>query len=103
VIGATLVASLAGSGMAMAQQAPTLPPQQASDNSINSIDVASVESNTILTTEQIAKIPVPRNILAVGGISDASEARWADESELDVDEQQALPEIDELEWLPSKR
>jgi hypothetical protein len=32
---------------------------------INAIDVASVESTTILTAEQIAKIPVPRNITAV--------------------------------------
>ncbi len=32
---------------------------------INAIDVASVESSTILTSEQIAKIPVPRNITAV--------------------------------------
>src|SRR4249919_3649649 len=30
--------------------------------SINAIDVASVESTTILTSEQIAKIPVPRDI-----------------------------------------
>ncbi|MEO8160943.1 MAG: TonB-dependent receptor [Arenimonas sp.] len=33
--------------------------------SINAIDVSSVESTTILTSEQIAKIPVPRNITAV--------------------------------------
>ncbi len=32
---------------------------------INPIDVASVESSTVLTSEQIAKIPVPRNITAV--------------------------------------
>ncbi len=32
---------------------------------INAIDVASVESTTILTAEQIAKIPVPRNITNV--------------------------------------
>ena len=32
---------------------------------INAIDVASVESTTILTAEQIAKIPVPRNITSV--------------------------------------
>ena len=32
---------------------------------INAIDVSSVESTTILTAEQIAKIPVPRNITAV--------------------------------------
>jgi hypothetical protein len=34
-------------------------------STINQIDVASVESTTILTSEQIAKIPVPRNITAV--------------------------------------
>jgi hypothetical protein len=33
--------------------------------SINAIDVASVESTTILTSEQIAKIPVPRDITSV--------------------------------------
>jgi hypothetical protein len=32
---------------------------------INAIDVASVESTTILTAEQIAKIPVPRDITSV--------------------------------------
>jgi hypothetical protein len=32
---------------------------------INTIDVASVESSTILTSEQIAKIPVPRDITSV--------------------------------------
>jgi hypothetical protein len=32
---------------------------------INAIDVSSVESTTILTAEQIAKIPVPRNITGV--------------------------------------
>ena len=32
---------------------------------INAIDVASVESTTILTAEQVAKIPVPLNITAV--------------------------------------
>ena len=32
---------------------------------INPIDVASVESTTILTAEQIAKVPVPRNVTAV--------------------------------------
>jgi TonB dependent receptor len=32
---------------------------------INAIDVSSVESTTILTAEQIAKIPVPRNITSV--------------------------------------
>jgi hypothetical protein len=32
---------------------------------VNPIDVASVESTTVLTAEQIAKIPVPRNITAV--------------------------------------
>jgi TonB dependent receptor len=32
---------------------------------INAIDVSSVESTTILTAEQIAKIPVPRNVTAV--------------------------------------
>jgi hypothetical protein len=32
---------------------------------INPIDVSSVESTTILTAEQIAKIPVPRNITSV--------------------------------------
>ncbi len=32
---------------------------------INAIDVATVESTTILTAEQIAKIPVPRNITSV--------------------------------------
>src|SRR6478752_4800824 len=32
---------------------------------INAIDVASVESSTILTAEQIAKIPVPRDITSV--------------------------------------
>ena len=34
-------------------------------NVINPIDVSSVESTTILTAEQVAKIPVPRNITAV--------------------------------------
>src|SRR5918993_820825 len=33
--------------------------------SINAVDVASVESTTILTSEQIAKIPVPRDITSV--------------------------------------
>ena len=32
---------------------------------INAIDVASVESTTILTAEQVAKIPVPRDITSV--------------------------------------
>jgi len=30
----------------------------------NAIDVATVESTTVLTSDQIAKIPVPRNITA---------------------------------------
>ncbi|MGX5730863.1 TonB-dependent receptor [Pseudoxanthomonas beigongshangi] len=34
-------------------------------NAINPIDVSSVESTTVLTSEQIAKIPVPRNITGV--------------------------------------
>ncbi|GGD43462.1 TonB-dependent receptor [Pseudoxanthomonas indica] len=34
-------------------------------NAINPIDVSSVESTTILTAEQIAKIPVPRDITGV--------------------------------------
>ena len=32
---------------------------------VNPIDVSSVESTTILTAEQVAKIPVPRNVTAV--------------------------------------
>ena len=32
---------------------------------VNPIDVSSVESTTILTSEQVAKIPVPRNITSV--------------------------------------
>ena len=32
---------------------------------VNPIDVSSVESTTILTAEQVAKIPVPRNITSV--------------------------------------
>ncbi len=34
-------------------------------SAINAIDVASVESTTILTAEQVAKIPVPRDITSV--------------------------------------
>ncbi|MDQ2702298.1 MAG: TonB-dependent receptor [Pseudomonadota bacterium] len=34
-------------------------------NQVNPIDVSSVESTTILTSEQLAKIPVPRNITSV--------------------------------------
>jgi uncharacterized protein YggE len=37
---------------------------------INMIDVASVESSTILTAEQIARIPVPRDITSVALIGD---------------------------------
>ena len=37
----------------------------ASSGAVNPIDVSSVESTTILTAEQVAKIPVPRNITSV--------------------------------------
>lgn len=36
---------------------------------INSMDVASIESTTILTAEQVARIPVPRDITTVGLLS----------------------------------
>jgi TonB dependent receptor/Carboxypeptidase regulatory-like domain/TonB-dependent Receptor Plug Domain len=39
--------------------------QVVGSNAINPIDVSSVESTTVLTSEQIAKIPVPRNITGV--------------------------------------
>ncbi|HVK50691.1 MAG TPA: TonB-dependent receptor [Pseudoxanthomonas sp.] len=39
--------------------------QVVGSSAINPIDVSSVESTTILTAEQIAKIPVPRNITGV--------------------------------------
>ncbi|MCY7287305.1 MAG: TonB-dependent receptor, partial [Cryobacterium sp.] len=38
---------------------------QGNNTAINAIDVASVESTTILTAEQIGKIPVPRDITSV--------------------------------------
>jgi hypothetical protein len=87
-IGAVLVASLTGSGMAMAQDTTA---------SVKPIDVASVQSTTVLTSEQL-----DHNLLLVGGVSDARQARWADEADLSEDERAALPEIGELEWLPSK-
>ncbi len=37
----------------------------ATSGAVNPIDVSSVESTTILTAEQVAKIPVPRNITSV--------------------------------------
>lgn len=43
----------------------TLDVVQVQGTAINAIDVASVESTTILTAEQIAKIPVPRDITSV--------------------------------------
>lgn len=51
----------------------------ASGGAVNPIDVSSVESTTILTAEQVAKIPVPRNItsvalLAPGTVRGASNA-----------------------------
>ena len=46
-------------------QASTLDTVTVQGTAINAIDVASVESTTILTAEQIAKIPVPRDITSV--------------------------------------
>jgi hypothetical protein len=43
----------------------TLDVVQVQGQAINAIDVASVESTTILTAEQVAKIPVPRDITSV--------------------------------------
>src|SRR3990167_464044 len=48
-----------------AEGTTTLDVVQVRGAQINAIDVASVESTTILTAEQIAKIPVPRDITAV--------------------------------------
>ncbi len=39
--------------------------QVVGSRAVNSIDVSSVESTTILTAEQIAKIPVPRDVTSV--------------------------------------
>jgi hypothetical protein len=107
-LGLGLVAALTGSGAAFAQQPPQPPTspdvRQQAHEQPNRVDTASAAATTLLTAEQIAKIPTPRlDIMLMGGIDDASEARWADESELADSERDALPEIDELEWLPSKQ
>jgi hypothetical protein len=104
-IGATLVASLAGSGMAMAQQAPAQPPAPTAQAPL--IDITATDTHSVLATEQAQQSSMASAgqtflTVTVGGINDASQARWADQSELSEQEQQALPEIDELEWLPSK-
>ncbi|MCC4604118.1 TonB-dependent receptor [Xanthomonas campestris] len=49
----------------VASNASTLDTIQVRAGSINPIDVSSVESTTILTSEQIAKLPVPRDITSV--------------------------------------
>jgi len=41
-------------------------------------------------------------IISVGGVDVPGEARWADETELDGNDADALPQIGEMDWLPSK-
>ena len=93
-LGASLVAAMSGSGMAMAQQAPA--PL-----------IPDASQRTLLTPSQIAAIPIlDSNQIAsvmVGGVLSPGDARWADESELGPAEHETLPTIGKLEWLPSKK
>ena len=128
-LGITLLASLTGSGLAAAQDVPKASPaQHASETrpALQPIDTASTppssqlsnnpsdESTVILTAEMIAKYPLkhpivgaapPSEILfvALGGILDAGQARWADEDQIEPSALDTLPDIGELEWLPTKQ
>ena len=102
-LGITLLASLTGSGLAAAQEIPTALRTQNASGTDDSIEVSSVTSTTILTSEQIARIPVARNITSVGGILDAGQARWVDEDQIEPSTLDTLPDIGELEWLPTKQ
>lgn len=88
-LGAGLMA-LAGSSAVMAQAAPVVPTESAAPQSALPAQEAPV---SILTAEEV-------NYVLVGGILDAKQARWVDESL--TPDGPALPEIDALEWLPSK-
>lgn len=99
-LGAGLAASLAGSGAVMAQDTPTVPAPGTPTSSTPATE--PVEGTTILTAEQIAAIKIPDGlVLLMGGVLDPASARWSDESDIPT-ESAALPEIDTLEWLPSK-
>ena len=99
-LGAGLAISLAGSGATMAQSAPIVLPPDAPTPSSPAVE--PVEGTTILTEEQIAAMKIPDGlVLLMGGVLDPTSARWSDESDIPT-ESAALPEIDALEWLPSK-
>ena len=99
-LGATLVAAMTGSGMAMAQQAPALLTPEPAKQS----PVAPDPSVTILTPAQIAAIdPIQLTGMLMGGVLNPGDARWADESEIEPAGHDELPIIGKLEWLPSKK
>lgn len=62
---ADILATGIGRRVTIAQTISTSPMALSAGSYINAIDVASVESTTVLTSEQIAKIPAPRSITSV--------------------------------------
>lgn len=98
-LGATLVAALSGTGMAMAQQVPPLlAPEPAQHSPVTSDpSVTIVEPSQLLTVDSLQLTSV-----VMGGVLNPGDARWAEESELGASPQDELPTIGQLEWLPSK-
>ncbi|MFT3807109.1 hypothetical protein [Arenimonas sp.] len=126
-LGITMLATLTGSGLAAAQDAPKeSPAQHASETkpAAKLFEVQTVVSDTVITAEDVAAIPLGPGItaphrasvesttiltaeqiqfVALGGVLDAGQARWADEDEIEASALDTLPNIGELEWLPSKQ
>jgi hypothetical protein len=111
-LGMGLLATMAGSAaMAADQVAP--PPATTMP--------AATETTTILTAEQIAKIPArpfegtgsspvgeldaptmtAASYVIAGSVLDAGQARWADTADLEELDTSMLPEIGADDWLPS--
>ena len=86
-LGIGLVASLAGSaamaGEPVVDAGSSAPSAPVSDSTAEPQSMKHVE------------------MIMVGGVQNPGEARWSDESEIAADAPAPLPEIGELEWLPT--
>ena len=64
---------------------------------------ATAPSSPVATdTDNVSGTKHLEFIEITGGVVNAGEARWADESDVPTPDTAALPEIGETDWLPSK-